>query len=262
MRELEQWVIKKDNFPKAFRESAPSFRELHIDLGGFQAFIDQVYDINGSVMICDLKTSTLSTGRVPGTDRYIPAGITGVSDEYVLQLFIYAWAYWKQYNVMADWLSLKYVKYGYEFTIPFKFMDREKIFTAIEELLDAFTQATESKDINDFPMNDNGKASQFKEWNIHNTFCSAKTTKFSGRGFCFYDRFCNNELEDIEPEEESSCIIELDDKTIEIPGWLASKKGLSDSKYQGVIVRTSEKALLLKVVGFSDEIWVPKSQIS
>ncbi|MDD3039619.1 PD-(D/E)XK nuclease family protein [Bacteroides sp.] len=266
MMEIEQWTNKFNNFPKAYREVAPKFREMHIDLGYIQAYLDQVYEVEGSVIIADLKTSTLTTGKAVNCDSYVPNGVTGLNDEYVLQLFIYAWMYWKQTGVYTDWLMLKYLKYGYEFAIPFKFMDRDKIFKDIELLIDTFIEATESDDINDYPMNTEGSP-RIPLWNVHNTFCSAKNTKFAQRHFCYYDRYCNEaiadgEFTDVFAPDEQQYVVELDNCSYTLTAWIAKQKNFVKTRYLGEFVKETEKAVCLNVPELDGNIWLPKSQIT
>lgn len=267
--DLKVWTKKYNSFSKAWNASKPKFKEFPIKLSNFMGSIDEIYDLDGEIVISDLKSSTLATGKDPTSDRYMQKGMTGLNKEYVLQLFLYAWAYHKQTGVMPDWLSLNYIKHGHEILIPFKFMDRVSICNSMEALVNEFLEATQSKDVNDYPCNacSNTISQHFA---LENSFCSAPGTKLAGRGFCFYENLCGAEgnIEEYTIRNANGSathhgiyvVMDNDEPTLMmLSAWLFDKKNLPISG-SVKFVKQTEKALLVKDANESTT-WIPKSQI-
>ena len=191
-------------------------------------------------------------------------GITGLNKEYVLQLFLYAWAYYKQTGIMVDWLSLNYIKHGHEVLIPFKFMDRHQIVEQMDALVREFLEATKSKDIADYPCNPNSDKSVSSHFCLDNTFCSAPGTKFEARHFCHYDNMCGaigthaaSIVKDTAGAERQG--IYIDDVLHMLPCWIFDKKNLTPSG-SFKCSRETEKAMLIESSEGSTT-WIPKSQL-
>lgn len=264
MIELRVWTNKYDSFSKAWNTIKPKFKEFRINLDGFQGSLDEVYCIDDEVIISDLKSSTLTVGKDPNSDRYKQMGVSGLNQEYILQLFLYAWAYHKQTGIMPDWLSLNYIKHGHEVLIPFKYMDREKIVADMEQLVNEFHEATKSKNIEDYACNACNNWRDGKPYALENTFCSAPGTKFEGRGFCFYENICggkgNIDEYSIKDSDGSATHhgIYVDEELLMLPCWIFDKKNLTISGSY-VAQKSTDKAMLIE--GHGGSTWIPKSQI-
>ena len=263
--DLKVWTKKYNSFSKAWNTSKPKFKEFSIKLPNFMGSIDEVYEVDGEIVISDLKSSTLVTGRDPNSDRYQQRGMTGLNKEYILQLFLYAWAYHKQTGIMPDWLSLNYIKHGHEVLIPFKFMDRKEICARMETLVNEFLEATKSSDLVDYPCNASNNIEVSTSFSLENTFCSAPGTRFADRHFCFYDNMCgatgNHESFTIRNENNDATHhgIFIDEELIMLAAWIFDKKNLPVSGSVKCIKQT-EKALLVEDCN-ATTIWIPKSQI-
>ena len=264
--DLKVWTKKYNSFSKAWNASKPKFKEFPIKLPNFMGSIDEIYEIDGGVVISDLKSSTLVTGKDPNSDRYQQRGMSGINQEYILQLFLYAWAYHKQTGIMPDWLSLNYIKHGHEVLVPFKFMDRKSICERMEMLVTEFLSATETKDLDAYPCNPSDNVEVCKSFNLSNTFCSAAGTRFADRNFCFYDNICGAcgdheafTIRDDNTDAPTHHGIFIDNELIMLSAWLFDKKNLPVS---GSVksVRETEKAILVEDEN-ATTIWIPKSQI-
>ena len=267
--DLKVWTKKYSSFSKAWNTSKPKFKEFTIKLDNFMGSIDEVYEIDGEIVISDLKSSTLAIGKDPLSDRYKPTGISGLNKEYILQLYLYAWAYHKQTGIMPDYLSLNYIKHGHEVIIPFKFMDRAAICASMEALVNEFLEATASKEIETYICNPASACVVSEHFELGNTFCSAEGTKFAGRGFCFYDNICGgqgtsdpNTIHNASGQATHHGIYIVKEEVSELimlSAWLFDKKNLPISgsvKY----VKETEKALLVETEN-AGGAWIPKSQI-
>jgi hypothetical protein len=276
--DLRVWTKKYNSFAKAWNASKPKFKEFPIKLDNFMGSIDEVYEIDGEIVISDLKSSTLATGRDPNSDRYMQRGMTGLNKEYILQLFLYAWAYHKQTGIMPDWLSLNYIKHGHEVLVPFKFMDRKAICDRMEVLVNEFLEATKSKDVNDYPCNACNNLKVSSGFSLENNFCSAPGTRFAGRGFCFYDTMCeaHGNIEEFTVRNDKGdathhgiyILKEIESPLGEIivteelhmlSAWLFDKKNIPISG-SVKFVKETEKALLVEGENAAG-VWIPKSQI-
>ena len=269
--DLQVWTKKYDSFSKAWNASKPKFKEFTIKLDNFMGSIDEIYEVDGEIVISDLKSSTLTTCRDPNSDRYQQRGMTGLNKEYILQLFLYAWAYHKQTGIMPDWLSLNYIKHGHEVLIPFKFMDRKNICDNMERLVNEFLEATKSKDLADYQCNACSNLEVSTSFSLENSFCSAPGTRFAGRGFCFYENLCgaegNHESFTIRNKDNDAThhgiYINMDENTdpmlMMLASWLFDAKNLAISG-SFKLVKQTEKALLIEDCNASTT-WIPKSQI-
>ena len=81
--DLKVWTKKYNSFSKAWNASKPKFKEFPIKLPNFMGSIDEIYEIDGGVVISDLKSSTLVTGKYPNSDRYQQRGMSGINQEYI-----------------------------------------------------------------------------------------------------------------------------------------------------------------------------------
>lgn len=266
--ELKVWTNKYDSFSKAWNTIKPKFKEFSINIEGFQGSLDEVYNIEDEVIISDLKSSTLTVGKDPNSDRYKQMGVSGLNQEYILQLFLYAWAYHKQTGIMPDWLSLNYIKHGHEVLIPFKYMDRERIVAEMEALVNEFHEATKSKNIDDYVCNACNNWREDARYKLDNTFCSAPGTKFAGRNFCFYDNICGAEgnIDEVTVYKNDGAPthhgIYIDGDLTMLPCWLFDKKNLTISgSYVSNKDKKTEKALLISHETEGGSTWIPISQI-
>jgi CRISPR/Cas system-associated exonuclease Cas4 (RecB family) len=104
-----------------------------------QGFIDAIHDVNGEISLMDYKTSRKDT----------------MSDEYRLQLAIYALLYFEKYGKHPDLVGIDFLKHG----LKYLKVDKELIELAKQECA-LIQENTKSEDIQDFPM----KTSPLCKW--------------------------------------------------------------------------------------------------
>lgn len=96
-----------------------------------QGFIDAVHDINGEISLMDYKTSK--------RDK--------ISDEYRLQLAIYALLYFEKHGKHPDLVGIDFLKHGTKYLK----VDQDLIQCAIDECA-LIQENTKSEDITDYPL--------------------------------------------------------------------------------------------------------------
>lgn len=258
---LEMTFLKNGDFSKAVKAVRPSFTEWEIDMDQLTGYIDCIFEVHGKVMLSDLKTSKLPSGRAIDSDFYVPTGFTGINPEYEFQLKVYLYAYYKLTGVKASYLALQYLAYGYETVMPTDYIDIDKLVEEMDKLISTFMEITESQDIADYPMNYANDVSNLPHLHVDNTFCSCHQGNMKGRGFCAYDKFCNEELGEAEDEPEFITIkFNGTFETATLPFWMAKTKGIKDLEITVDIEKETEKALLVTFDG--DSAWLPKSQLN
>ncbi|MDD4247546.1 MAG: PD-(D/E)XK nuclease family protein [Methanosarcina sp.] len=268
MTTLDMMYQQTGDFSKAFKTCAPTKQEFEIDLEELRGFIDQIFEIGEYVVICDLKSSKMKIGKQANMAGYLPLGLTCMDPEYEFQLLVYLYAYWKMTGTIADYLSLNYLAYGNELSIPTKWINTEELFPQIEETISAFMRLTESDDINDYPMNCDGSVHLLPNFELENLFCSAKTAKFAGRNYCYFDKYCNECLGDCEwtdvgaTGEPEGYTLDLGGTTYTCTTWIGQQKGFKKPKYLGELVKETEKAIMICIPELGENIWMPKSQIT
>jgi CRISPR/Cas system-associated exonuclease Cas4 (RecB family) len=104
-----------------------------------QGFIDAIHDVNGEISLMDYKTSKKDN----------------MSDEYRLQLAIYALLYFEKYGKHPDIVGIDFLKHGPKYLK----VDKELIELAKQECA-MIQEKTKSEDIQDFPM----KTSPLCKW--------------------------------------------------------------------------------------------------
>jgi len=263
MINIDMMLLQSGDFSKSFKTCMPIKQEMEIKVDDLTGFIDQIFEIGDKIVICDLKTSKMKSGKQAGLSGYVPLGLTGIDPEYEFQLLIYLYAYWKMTGKVADYLALNYLAYGNEIVIPTKWINTDELFPEIETLINTFMQITESNDIEDYPMNCDGSVKLLPGFELENLFCSAKTARFAGRGFCPFDRYCDECIGEGEwTDVEVEYTVQLDDYSFKCTSWIAEQKGFKKSNYQGSLIRETEKAICIRIPDLSDNIWMPKSQIT
>jgi CRISPR/Cas system-associated exonuclease Cas4 (RecB family) len=257
-----------NNFSQAYKACVPKFREMKINLDNFTGFIDQVFEIGDAIALVDLKTSKLKSGRVPDSDFFMPLGMTCIEKDYLFQLEAYLWAYYKMTGVKASFLMLNYIKYGNEICVIADNYDIDELSERMDTLVEEFLEKTESKNIEDYPMNIHGEIQPLSGYNLENLFCTCQGAKFAGRGYCFYENLCNaqlgfskEELEVLEAPAPDFVEIQFEgsDDIYELAGWLAKKKSILTDTLTVKVERETEKAYLINLRG--EDIWLPKSQL-
>jgi hypothetical protein len=138
-------------------------------------------------------------------------------------------------------------------------MDVDAISETMEALVSDFMEYTESDDIEKYPMNVKGDIEILPHYHLENLFCTCYGSKFEGRGYCAYEKLCNEELGAPEPLPDFIEIQFKDSDTYMMPSWLARKKGVFEPIIKCTIMRETEKAYLTKIDG--NETWLPKSQL-
>jgi ATP-dependent helicase/DNAse subunit B len=141
---LESWYqsflsrvkLKQNNsltFEEAFNLLKPK-TEVHFVSEEFQVqgFIDAIHDVNGEVSLMDYKTS--KNGEI--------------SDEYKLQLAIYALLFYEKYGKHPTLVGIDFLKHG-----PKYLRVDEELYALAETECKLIQENTTSEDIRDYPMN-------------------------------------------------------------------------------------------------------------
>jgi hypothetical protein len=198
----------------------------------------------------------------------MPLGMTCIEKDYLFQLEAYLWAYYKMTGVKASFLMLNYIKYGNEICVIADNYDIDELSERMDTLVEEFLEKTESKNIEDYPMNIHGEIQPLSGYNLENLFCTCQGAKFAGRGYCFYENLCNaqlgfskEELEVLEAPAPDFVEIQFEgsDDIYELAGWLAKKKSILTDTLTVKVERETEKAYLINLRG--EDVWLPKSQL-
>lgn len=157
----------------AFNLLRPKFRELKLENPNLhiRGYIDRVYEsFSGATTITDYKTS----------HKYG----TGMPEDYKLQLSLYCLMYYKETNVMPNYASLVFLRYGEEVMLE---ITPSLIKSALDVVNDVWNK-TRSTDIKDYPMKET-------------TLC----------GWCSFKDKCNG-LYDHEKEQRKKQILGIDNE--------------------------------------------------
>lgn len=268
---IDMMFKQNGDFSKAYKAIKPQFTEFELDINDgdiqFGGFIDQVFELGGQIVLCDLKTSKLKVGKAIDSDFYMPLGLSGLDPDYELQLLFYLSSYYKLTGKKADYLALNYLAYGSETIIPTKWIDIDDVVTKNDKLISTFMRHTESNNMEDYPMNISGDVKILPHYELENLFCTCHGSRFDGRGYCPYEALCNAELElsgefEAVVEEPDCTVVKIKDtnEAYTLPFWLAQKKGFGEAEVMCTRVRESEKAILIDFNG--DQSWLPKSQLT
>lgn len=175
LMQMEELVEKYGDFNRAFYMSRPKFSEFEIGDDDFVGFVDQVFEKNGCVFVDDIKS---------GGSYYK----NGYSQDYEMQLKLYAYYYYQKTGTMPDYGTIRFVKLGRECLYQF---NKETLVDEIEEELKQFWENTTSKDVKDYPPN------------LDYKFCTceySKHKKSRGKGWCPHAEWCNENIPNLFPE--------------------------------------------------------------
>jgi len=149
---------KAENEQHAFFLTKPKFRELYVkdDNLNIRGYIDRVSeDYNGVITLGDYKTSS----------RY---GI-GLPDDYKRQLSIYALLYNNDKGIMADFVSIIFLRYGEEVLLEVT----PSVLKYARDIIDYVWDKTRSADVKDYPK----KEGRLCRWCAFQDVCSEKINR-------------------------------------------------------------------------------------
>jgi len=120
-------------FQEAFKLLKPE-TEVHFisQKHQLQGFVDAIHNVNGEISLMDYKTSKKDE----------------LSDEYRLQLAIYALLYYEKYGKHPDLVGIDFLKHGPKYLK----VDKELLELAEQEC-SMMHENTKSEDIKDYPLN-------------------------------------------------------------------------------------------------------------
>jgi len=156
-RKMEGTIIqgKAENEQHAFYLTKPKFRELYVkdEKLRVRGYIDRINeDFNGVITLGDYKTSS----------RY---GI-GLPDDYKRQLSIYALLYNKDKGIMADFVSIIFLRYGEEVLLEVT----PSVLKYARDIIDYVWSKTRSVAFEDYPK----KEGRLCRWCAFKDVCSGK----------------------------------------------------------------------------------------
>ena len=159
-RKMDGTIIqgKAENEQHAFYLTKPKFKELYVkdDKLKVRGYIDRIHeDFNGVVTLGDYKTST----------RY---GI-GLSDDYKRQLSIYALLYNNDKGVMADFVSIIFLRYGEEVLLEVT----PSVLRYARDIIDYVWSRTRSTAFEDYPK----KEGRLCRWCSFKDTCSGEADR-------------------------------------------------------------------------------------
>lgn len=196
VRQIDAVMQYTDSLSDAIKALAPRKAELELKTDKLVAYIDAVCEIgDNEIMLVDYKTSKNKRARFKD-NKYFD-GITTMFDKgYVYQLLLYCYLYNKIYGVKPTAIVVRYLRTGKELCVPLQvltdygYVDYNNVNQQIEDLVNNIYSKTESKNINDYPMNIKNTF-ELNGIKFDNPFCTCKLSRFSDKDWCEYAQQCN-----------------------------------------------------------------------
>jgi len=164
--QFEQYLDSTGNVPQSWYSLRPKFSELDLSFDRFVGYADSVIENNDGLYVVDYKTSKIYK--------------TGHSEDYRLQVNLYAFAYYKLYGIIPSVGIIHFLRYGRECVYD---INKESVITDMENVITEFLDKTESNNIDDYPLN------------VNHIFCVCSLSKHKNKDWCYYKNRCDKAIE-------------------------------------------------------------------
>jgi len=165
LMQFEQYARKSEYFTQTWYTMRLKFSELELNTDNFIGYADAIIEKDGRLIINDWKTS--SYYRI------------GYSEEYELQLKLYAAKYAELHGAIPDFGAITFVRVGMQCLYP---INKETVVDEANKIISEFLSKTESDDENDYPRN------------YQHQFCTCNMSKNKDKDWCFYQNICNEDI--------------------------------------------------------------------
>lgn len=165
LMQFEQYARKNEYFNQAWYSARIKFSELELNTDTFIGFADAIVEKDGHLIINDWKTS--------GYYR------SGYSEEYEMQLKLYAAIYYKLHGQLPDFGCITFVRFGIQCLYP---INKETVVEEADRIISEFMYKTESDDESDYPRN------------YGYQFCTCSKSKHKDKDWCYYQDICEKAI--------------------------------------------------------------------
>jgi len=165
LMQFEQYARKSEYFNIAWYSARLKFSELELNTDNFIGYADSIIEKDGRLIVNDWKTSGYYK--------------LGYSEEYELQLKLYAAKYAELYGTVPDFGAITFVRYGIQTLYP---INKETVVDEANKIIAEFMYKTESDNECDYKRN------------YDYQFCTCMNSKHKDKDWCFYQDICNEAI--------------------------------------------------------------------
>lgn len=167
LRDFKVKLQKYKNIQRSWYICKPKYTEYELSNEFAIGFIDEVLEIDGKIVIVDLKTSNSYRALF--------------SESHYRQLKFYTYLFYLQTGKLAEYGVIKFIRTGFECCYPMG----QDVISEMEREMDWYKKVTASTDINSYKCA------------VDYTFCTcnaATNVKNRGKGWCYWAPKCNKIL--------------------------------------------------------------------
>ena len=165
LMQFQQYARKSEYFNIAWYTARLKFSELELNTDNFLGYADSIIEKDGRLIVNDWKTSNYYK--------------LGYSEEYELQLKLYAAKYAELHGTVPDFGAITFVRFGIQTLYP---INKETVVDEANKIIADFLYKTESDEESDYKRN------------YEYQFCTCNLSKNKDKNWCFYQDICNEAI--------------------------------------------------------------------